>query len=102
MKKIIFTLAFALISVGVFAQQKRSDLKGPAYKNYKPWLHKSEPVVIYAEVSKTKLTGPAYKNQKPWKDTSDKVYVPIVYGSERSKLKGPAYKNYKPWKKSTI
>ncbi|GAL65343.1 hypothetical protein [Jejuia pallidilutea] len=101
MKKVIFTLAIAFISVGVFAQQ-RSDLKGPAYKNYKPGLHKSEPVVIYAEVNKTKLTGPEYKNQKPWKDTSDKVYVPIVYGSERSKLKGPAYKNYKPWKKNRI
>ncbi|WP_166959914.1 hypothetical protein [Yeosuana marina] len=99
MKNTTLILLLFLFSIGAYAQ-KRSDFKGPAYKNYKPWLHKTEPITVYTVIKKTKLTGPAYKNQKPWQNTSEKKYVPIVFGSERSKLKGPEYKNYKPWRKN--
>ncbi|GAA4802200.1 hypothetical protein [Litoribaculum gwangyangense] len=99
MKNLAFVLLFMFVSFGVFAQ-KRGDFKGPAYKNYKPWLHKSETTLVYSVSKKEQLTGPAYKNKKPWQNKSQKTYVPIVFGSERSKLTGPAYKNYKPWRKS--
>lgn len=98
MRTLVITLAIAFISFGAFAQ-KRSDLTGPAYKNYKPWLNKSAPTLVYSTSKKVKLTGPAYKNYKSWRDTSKKEYVQIASDSKRSKLTGPAYKNYKPWKK---
>lgn len=104
MKKIALVLGFLLVSFGAFAQDKtdvkKSDLKGPEYKNYKPWKHKTETTAVYAASDKTSLTSPEYKNRKPWKETSEKVAVKInTSGTERQKLKGPAYKNYKPWKK---
>jgi hypothetical protein len=99
MRNTILTLLIVLLSISAFAQ-KRSDFKGPEYKNYKPWLHKSEPTTVYTVTKKTKLTGPAYKNQKAWQNKSEKKYVPIVFGSDRSELKGPEYKNYKPWRKN--
>lgn len=104
MKKVALILGFLVVSFGVFAQEKsnvkRSDLQGPAYKNYKPWKHKTTLTEIYAVNRKRSLTGPAYKNYKPWRDTS-KVEAVLVStgGNERQKLTGPAYKNYKPWKK---
>lgn len=104
MKEVAFILGFVFISVGAFAQEKtevkKSDLKGPAYKNYKPWKHKTVPTVVYTLEREEKLTGPAYKNYKPWKDQAKKEKVAIKVGdSERQKLTGPAYKNYKPWRK---
>ncbi|TBN06431.1 hypothetical protein EYD45_00675 [Hyunsoonleella flava] len=104
MKKIALILGSLFISLGAFAQEdkivKRSDLKGPAYKNYKPWKHKTIPTVVYTVERAEKVTGPAYKNYKPWRDDSKKELAVVEIGkSERQKLKGPAYKNYKPWKK---
>jgi len=105
MKKVALILGFILVAFGASAQEKdnvkRSDLKGPAYKNYKPWKHKTQATTLYTTNRKQALTGPAYKNYKPWKDTS-KVEVVVVNtsGTERQKLTGPAYKNYKPWKKN--
>lgn len=104
MKKVALILGFILVSFGASAQEKsdvkRSDLKGPAYKNYKPWKHKTVPTVVYSVNNKESLKGPAYKNYKPWKDTSKaEASVVITSGHERQKLRGPAYKNYKPWKK---
>jgi hypothetical protein len=99
MKKVAFILGFLLVSFGAFAQ-KRSDLQGPAYKNYKPWKHKTVPTVLYTDNNKKSLTGPAYKNYKPWRDDSKTERVKVnTSGTERQKLTGPAYKNYKPWKK---
>lgn len=100
MKNISLILLIMFASFSVFAQ-KRSDYKGPAYKNYKPWLHKSEPTLVFSVSKQEKLTGPAYKNQKPWQNKSQNTYTPIVFGSERSKIKGSAYKNYKPWRKNS-
>ncbi|WNH14003.1 hypothetical protein [Thalassobellus suaedae] len=98
MKNLVLTLSIVFLSLSAFAQ-KRSDFKGPAYKNYKPWLHKNEVTLVYTVSQKTKLTGPAYKNYKPWQNKSEKTYTPISFVSKRSKLTGPAYKNYKPWRK---
>ncbi|WP_299548934.1 hypothetical protein [Seonamhaeicola sp.] len=103
MRTLIFTLAMVFIASGVFAQ-KRSDLKGPAYKNYKPWLNKdkSEPAtVVYTTTKKEKLMGPAFKNNKPWQNNNNKEYNKVAFNSKRVELKGPAFKNYKPWKKDS-
>lgn len=104
MKNIALILGVLLISFSAFAQEennvKQSDLKGPAYKNYKHWMHKTVPTKIYSENNKTTLQGPAYKNQQPGKNTSQKELVEVKIGdSERQKLTGPAYKNYGPWSK---
>jgi hypothetical protein len=99
MKIVALMLGFLFVSFGAFAQ-KRSDLQGPAYKNYKPWKHKTVATEVYAIDRKKSLTGPAYKNYKPWRDPSKTEAVIIkTSGHERQKLTGPAYKNYKPWKK---
>ncbi|GLR19910.1 hypothetical protein [Portibacter lacus] len=102
MKKVVFILGLLVVSFGMFAQGenhvKRSDLQGPAYKNYKPWKHKTESPKTNIVSKKKSLTGPAYKNYKPWKDAS-KVEAVVVKNrdSKSEKLTGPAYKNHKPW-----
>lgn len=99
MKKIILITAIISLSISAYSQ-KRSDLMGPAYKNYKPWKHDSKTEVIYTSNKKENLTGPKYKNSKAWDKSNVKGHTAIVFGSERSKLTGPAYKNYKPWRKN--
>lgn len=104
MKNIALILGVLLISFSAFAQEesnvKQSDLKGPAYKNYKHWMHKTVPTKIYSENNKTSLQGPAYKNAQPGKSTSQKDLVEVkIGGSERQKLTGPAYKNHGAWSK---
>ena len=104
MKKIALILGVLLMSFGAFAQQKsdvkQSDLKGPDFKNYKHWMHKTEPTKIYSENNKTALQGPAYKNQQPGRNNSSQDLVEVKIGdSERQKLTGPAYKNHGPWSK---
>ena len=104
MKNLGMILGVLLMSFTAFAQEitnvKQSDLKGPAFKNYKHWLRKTEPIKVYSQVSAESLQGPAYKNQLPSKQTSkeDLVLVSTV-GDERQKLTGSAYKNYGPWSK---
>jgi hypothetical protein len=105
MKKITFILGALVISCCAFAQEgkntKRSDLKGPAYKNYQVWMDKSEPLKIYSQNTKESLEGPAYKNQQPSKATPKENLVEVkMGGSERQKLTGPDYKNYGPWTKN--
>ena len=104
MKKITLILGVLLISFTAFAQEKsnvkQSDLKGPAFKNYQYWMHKTEPIKIYSENNKKPLQGPAYKNEQTWRNNSKKELVEVKIGdSERQKLTGPAYKNYGPWSK---
>lgn len=106
MKKIALILGFLVISLNAFAQEqtnmKQSDLKGPAYKNYKHWMHKATPTKIYSESNKVALQGPAYKNQQALKNTEKGNLVAVkIGGSERQKLTGPAYKNYQPWRDSS-
>lgn len=98
MKNLLILLFVVALSFDGFAQ-KRSDLTGPAYKNYKPWKHKSESTTIYSENSRLNLTGPAFKNYKPGEHKTEVKLIPIQFGSERSKLTGPEYKHYKPWLK---
>jgi hypothetical protein len=105
MKKVAFILVVLAISCSAFAQEgksvKRSDLKGPAYKNYQVWMDESEPLKIYSQIDKQSLQGPAYKNQQPSKETPKENLVQVqIGGSERQKLKGPEYKNYGPWSKN--
>lgn len=104
MKNIAFILGVLLISFSAVAQQennvKQSDLKGPAYKNYKHWMHKTEAVKVYSENNKKSLQGPAYKNQKLGNNNVEKDLVEVkIGGSESQKLTGPAYKNHGPWSK---
>jgi hypothetical protein len=104
MKKLALILGVLLISLGAFAQEKnnvkQNDLKGPDFKNYKHWMHKTEPIKIYAENNKKSLQGPAYKNAQPVRNTQKEDLVEVkIGGSERQKLTGPAYKNYGPWSK---
>jgi hypothetical protein len=105
MKNLGMILGVLLISFSAFAQEKtnvkQSDLKGPAYKNYKHWMHKTEPIKIYSQKSGESLQGPAYKNQQPSKDTPKENLVEVkIGGTERQKLTGPDYKNYGPWSKN--
>ncbi|TYA92099.1 hypothetical protein [Seonamhaeicola marinus] len=104
MKNFALIIGLLFISINAFAQEKsnvkRSDLTGPAYKNYKAWKHNTESTKVYTKKSKKALTGPKYKNYKPWRDASKVEYVVVnAIGNERQKLTGPAYKNYKPWRK---
>ena len=104
MKNIILILGVLFISFSAFAQEKpnvkQNDLKGPAFKNYKYWMHETTPVKIYSEENKTALQGPAYKNEQPGRVTPKENLVEVkIGGSERQKLTGPAYKNHGPWSK---
>jgi hypothetical protein len=105
MKNIALILGLLVICFSGFAQEesnvKRNDLKGPAFKNYKSWMHKAVPTKIYSENNKKTLQGPAYKNQQTWKNTSKQELVLVeIGGTERQQLTGPAYKNYGPWVKT--
>lgn len=102
MKKIALILGFLVISFNAFAQEennvKQSDLKGPAFKNFKSWMHKAVPTKVYSESNKVSLQGPAYKNQQTWKNTpKENLALVQTTGSEKQKLTGPAYKNHGPW-----
>ncbi|APZ47259.1 hypothetical protein BW723_13635 [Polaribacter reichenbachii] len=100
MRNIVLAFGFILISAVTYAQ-KRSDFKGPAYKNYKYWKHNTAPTIIYVSNAKKGLQGPAYKNYKPSKDDSNtKSFRILNVKSKRKNLMGPAYKNYKIWKKN--
>lgn len=104
MKTLALILGFLVVSFSAVAQEKsnvkQSDLKGPAFKNYKHWMHKTAPIKVYSENNKTSLQGPAYKNAKPFSNTSKENLVEVkTTGSERQKLTGPAYKNHGPWSK---
>lgn len=106
MKNIVMILGVFLISFSAFAQVennvKQKDLKGPAYKNYKVWMDKSEPTKIYSENNKKPLVGPAYKNQQVLTDSSKKDLVVVnTTSNEKQKLTGPAYKNHGPWSRKS-
>lgn len=103
MKKAALILGVLLVSFGAFAQAesnvKQSDLKGPAFKNYKSWMHKTVPTKIYSENTKETLQGPAYKNRQSWKDTPNKDLVEVKIVGTDKQLTGPAYKNHGAWSK---
>ncbi|MFH6982646.1 hypothetical protein [Marinoscillum sp. 108] len=47
---------------------KGESLQGPAAKNVRPLERKTGELVKLDLTTKDKLKGPAYKNYKPWKD----------------------------------
>jgi hypothetical protein len=91
-----FTILFALgllITFGANAQ--KSDLKGPEYKNRKPWKNPIEKAEVYTKSGES-IKGPEAKNATPLeRKTGDKVLVTL--GGDDKNLMGPAYKNRKPW-----
>lgn len=100
MKKAALIIGLFVASFGALAQEKnevkRSDLKGPEYKNFQSWKHKAVPTKVYSASEVKTVQGPEYKNQKPGKRIAktDQALVTTV-GSQQQTLKGPAYKNYK-------
>ncbi|MGA9637015.1 hypothetical protein [Flavobacterium sp.] len=105
MKTIALILGFLVVSFSAVAQEKsnvnQSNLKGPAFKNYKHWMHKTTPIKIYSENNKTVLQGPAYKNAQPLKNTSKDLVAVKIGDTDRQKLTGPAYKNYQHWRNTS-
>ncbi|WPR72355.1 hypothetical protein SLW70_04225 [Flavobacterium sp. NG2] len=104
MKKVALILGVLIVSLNAFAtggkDVKQNELKGPAYKNYKAWMHNIVPTKIYSDNNKETLQGPAYKNNQAWKNTSNQELVVVkTTGSEKQKLTGPAFKNHGPWSK---
>ncbi len=91
-----FTILFALgLLIAFGANAQKSDLKGPEYKNRKPWKNPIEKVEVYTKSGKS-IQGPEAKNATPMeRKTGDKVLVTL--GGDDEKLMGPAYKNRKPW-----
>ncbi|TXD53961.1 MULTISPECIES: hypothetical protein [unclassified Polaribacter] len=94
MKNLILVFAFIFITTAAFAQ-KRNDLQGPEFKNYKPWMHKIEAIVIYTNTTKNKLIGSEFKNYKIWENKKEDTELVTIVKSKRSKLTGPKYKNFK-------
>lgn len=98
MKKALIVLGLFAMSFGAMAQEKnevkQSDLKGPAYKNFKHWMHKAVPTTLQSAATVETLQGPAYKNRKPGATSNTEQALVITSGAEHQKLKGPAYKNF--------
>ena len=51
---------------------KREELKGPEFKNRKPWTEESTLVPMVSS-GKSELKGPEAKNYKPFNRTSSKA-----------------------------
>ena len=107
MKKATLIVGFLVASFGAVAQVKsdvkQSDLKGPEYKNYQHWKHKTVATVMYSATNVNSLQGPAYKNSKPGRNISKENQAVVkIGGNEQQNLKGPEFKNYSPWRKKTI
>lgn len=99
MKYLVGIFIVMFVTVCSLEAQVPAGLKGPAAKNYKPWMdkNKKDKRSIVSIPSKKALQGPEAKNFKPWANKED--WTPAVPVSEaKPKLKGPAAKNYKPWK----
>ncbi len=99
MKTAIIMLGLFVVSISAMAQEKspvkQSDLKGPEYKNYKVWMHKTEPTKIQSAAAVPTVQGPEFKTRQPatYASNVEQAVVSAV-GSEQQKLQGPAYKNY--------
>ena len=94
MKKIAILLSLGLL-LTFGAQAQKSNLKGPEYKNRKPWKDSTPAVQVYAKTGET-LKGPEAKNAKPMERKSGKTVL-VSFGSKKDGLMGPEYKNQKPW-----
>ncbi len=100
MKNVIIALAFLFVA-SISHAQTNKDLQGPAAKNHKPWIGKTNattPAIVITDYSK-RLQGPAAKNHKPWMGNKSKKYTLIQTTDKNIRLKGPKAKNHKPWMK---
>ena len=75
MKNLILALAL-LFACSISHAQARNGLKGPAAKNYKPWMQPTKAFTPSVAVSdyKNRLKGPSAKNSKPWKKKNKKYH----------------------------
>ncbi|WP_162342152.1 hypothetical protein [Cyclobacterium salsum] len=99
MKGLIIAVAFMTVVSFSYAQD-RGDLKGPAAKNYKPWMKKdkAESKKIFTLAGPKKLQGPAAKNNKSW-EKDQITFKEVKLQATKPKVTGPKAKNAKPWNK---
>ncbi len=99
MKKII--IPFLILSFFVATTsiaQSRTQLKGPAAKNYKPWKDNDKTSKTYVTQSVEVKQGPEAKNAKIWSDKNkNEEAIAINMNAQPNSLKGPEAKNRKPW-----
>lgn len=91
MKRYISAFLLTIFALGVMASTG-NDLKGPEYKNRKPWKNPKPQTTVYIKTGES-VTGPEAKNLRPLeRKTGEEVAVNTV---TKEKLTGPAYKNRK-------
>jgi len=97
MKSLLIAFAFMTVATFSYAQDK-SDLKGPAAKNYKPWQknEKTATKKLYTLEASSKVQGPSAKNKKSWESKSIN-YQEITLVANKPKVTGPKAKNAKAW-----
>lgn len=90
MKKYIATatLSFAI----VFASFAQGDLKGPEYKNRKPWKDPKPATAVFTKQGES-VKGAEAKNLRPLQRKDGQLAQLDL--TTREKLTGPAYKNRK-------
>lgn len=94
MKKTLITTTLITVIAVMVNAQTRTELKGPAAKNYKVWEDTSAPTPVYFSAD-AKLAGPEAKNVAVWQqDNENKI---LVVSKKREKMLGPEAKNFKPW-----
>lgn len=98
MKNLITLIAFSFFIVFGASAQK-SDLKGPAYKNRKPWKDPKPTSTLYVKKGET-LKGPEAKNARPLERKQGELVA--VNLETKEKPVGPAYKNRKPWSDNSV
>lgn len=96
-KHIIFSTALSFIIVfGAMAQNSSDDLKGPAYKNRKPWKDPKPATEVFVKKGES-VKGAEAKNLRPLqRKDGELVQLDLT---TKEKPVGPAYKNRKPGKK---
>lgn len=94
MKNLTLIVVFIFISAATFAQ-KRNDLTGPAFKNFKPWMQKATPTLVFKNDTKKSLTSPDYKNHKEWGTKKENLELITLEPSKKVGLTGPRFKNFK-------
>lgn len=99
MKKYIIPSIFSLAIVFGASAQNDKDLKGPAYKNRKPWKDPRPATTLVVKDGES-IKGAGAKLLTPFERKSgDTSTVELIANTD--KLKGPAYKNRKVWEKSS-
>lgn len=95
MKKLAVTIILFATS-GILYGQNSKDLKGPKFKNRKPWKVEKTSILKSNTVPQT-LKSYNAKNTEPWENRDDGVHKEVI-SVNRGNIKGPKAKNMKPWK----